>query len=123
MENAQVNHVTPSAVAAMDEVPNQNIDFGGPEVEQRIMEDARVVRLNVGSGWLRVSFSAGVTLTRRMPNLEPTGQPPVSIARVQKHADQQLLTYAAVGLTIAIVVLLVRKFIKSSDLAGYTDGL
>lgn len=34
--------------------------------------------------------------------------------RVQKPADDRLFTWAAVGLTIAIVVLLLKKFLKSA---------
>lgn len=43
--------------------------------------------------------------------------------RVQKPADDRLFTWAAVGLTIAILVLLLRKFMKSNGHgAVFMDG-
>lgn len=36
------------------------------------------------------------------------------LVRVQKQADDRLFTWAAVGLTIAIIVLLLKKFMKAS---------
>ncbi|KAJ6772198.1 UBIQUITIN-CONJUGATING ENZYME E2 [Salix koriyanagi] len=43
--------------------------------------------------------------------------------RVQKPADDRLLTWASVGLTIAIVVLLLKKFMKSSGYGAlFMDG-
>lgn len=43
--------------------------------------------------------------------------------RVRKPADDSMFTWAAVGLTIAIVVLLLKKFLKSSGYgAVFMDG-
>jgi ubiquitin-conjugating enzyme E2 J1 len=45
------------------------------------------------------------------------------VTRVQKPADDRLFTWAAVGLAIAIVVLLLKKFMKSSGYgAFFMDG-
>lgn len=44
-------------------------------------------------------------------------------ARVQRAADDRMFTWAAVGLTIAIVVLLLKKFMKASGHgAVFMDG-
>lgn len=47
----------------------------------------------------------------RNPSNQPLQKP---LTRVQKPGDDRLLTWAAIGLTIAILVLLLKKFIKSS---------
>ncbi|KAJ6350781.1 hypothetical protein OIU78_006831 [Salix suchowensis] len=45
------------------------------------------------------------------------------VTRVQKPADDRLFTWAAVGLTFAIVVLLLKKFMKSSGYGAlFMDG-
>uniref|UniRef100_A0A6N2LSB2 UBC core domain-containing protein n=1 Tax=Salix viminalis TaxID=40686 RepID=A0A6N2LSB2_SALVM len=45
------------------------------------------------------------------------------VTRVQKPADDRLFTWAAVGLTIAIVALLLKKFMKSSGYGAlFMDG-
>lgn len=44
-------------------------------------------------------------------------------ARIQKSADDRLFTWAAVGLTLAIVVLLLKKYMKASGHgAVFMDG-
>ncbi|GAB2265765.1 Ubiquitin-conjugating enzyme E2 32 [Dionaea muscipula] len=55
------------------------------------------------------------TMPRQAPN-DYSGQQMVQTpaVRVQKPADDRLFTWAAVGLTIAIVFLLLKKFLKSS---------
>lgn len=45
------------------------------------------------------------------------------VTRIQKPADDRLFTWAAVGLTVAIVVLLLKKFLKSGGHgAVFMDG-
>ncbi|MQL98764.1 hypothetical protein Taro_031479 [Colocasia esculenta] len=122
-ENAQPNHLATDAAAATPDSPNQGSDTNGnPEAEERLVEEVREVRLNAGAGGVRVSFSAGVRFQRTTPNVDDSGQPANSAARVRKPVDDRLFTYAAVGLTVAIIVLLVKKFLKSNGLAGYTDS-
>lgn len=49
--------------------------------------------------------------------------PPRAEMRIQKSADDRLFTWAAVGLSIAILVLLLKKFMKSSGHgAVFMDG-
>ncbi|XP_073001129.1 ubiquitin-conjugating enzyme E2 32 [Typha latifolia] len=95
-------------------------DHINPELEQRVMEDIHEVQVDAAAGRLRVGFSAGVALSRRAT---ADGQPQNSSARVQKPANDRFFTWAAIGLTFAIVVLLVKKFLKANGLAGYMDGL
>lgn len=47
------------------------------------------------------------------PNQPAFQRSPREMARVQRQADDRLFTWAAVGLTIAIVVLLLKKFMKA----------
>ncbi|KAF3322676.1 ubiquitin-conjugating enzyme E2 32 [Carex littledalei] len=80
-----------------------------PEPGREVVENVHEVRVDAGAGRLRVGFRAEVTVTR--------GQ-----SVVQKPRDDRLYTWAAIGLTVAIVVLLVKKVLKSSGYGGYMDG-
>lgn len=80
-----------------------------PEPDRDVIENVHEVRVNAAAGRLRVGFHAEVTVTR--------GQ---TVA--QKPRDDRLYTWAAIGLTVAIVVLLVKKVLKSSAFGGYMDG-
>ncbi|XP_042510198.1 ubiquitin-conjugating enzyme E2 32-like [Macadamia integrifolia] len=111
-----------AGVDAVDEVhPNPEGD------DNRMVEDVREVHVNANAGPLRVSFSAGLRVSRQVPVVDPNGnEQPEQRAeiRVQKPSDDRLFTWAAVGLTVAIVVLLLKKFLKSNGYAaGYLDGL
>ncbi|OVA16777.1 Ubiquitin-conjugating enzyme [Macleaya cordata] len=89
------------------------IDEGhpNPEADGRIVEDAREVHVNAGAGPLRVSFSAGLTVSRQAPATDPSA---VTAVRVPTPANDRLFTWAAIGLAIAIAFLLLKKFLKSS---------
>ncbi|XP_072975041.1 ubiquitin-conjugating enzyme E2 32-like [Typha angustifolia] len=99
-----------------------------PDAEQRVVEDVREVRLNAAAGHLRLSFTAGVRLSRRVPAAEAADEQSPRpearlVTRVRKpSSDGRFLTWAAVGLTLAIVILLVKKYMKSSGFSGYTEG-
>jgi ubiquitin-conjugating enzyme E2 J1 len=80
-----------------------------PEPDREVVENVHEVRVDAAAGRLRVGFRAEVTVTR--------GQPVV-----HKPRDDRLYTWAAIGLTVAIVVLLVKKVLKSSGLGGYMEG-
>lgn len=65
----------------------------------------------------------GVGTSRDVPASSSIQLQPKSEARIQKPADDRLLTWAAVGLTIAILVLLLKKFMKSNGHgAVFMDG-
>lgn len=113
--NEQQINPNANTVAATEDHPN-------PEMELRVVEDMHGVRVDAAAGRLRVSFSAGVSLSRT-PEMEASQQPQNPAARAQKPMDDRLLTWAALGLTVAIVALLVKKFLKSSGISGYVDGL
>lgn len=107
----------PAANAAAAAVAGEIAANNAPP-EQRIVEEVREVRVNAGAGRVRLSFSAGVRFKRRVAaNAEPAAAAP------KPAVDERWFTYAAVGLTIAIVALLMKKFLKVNGLAGYTDSL
>ncbi|KAJ6847282.1 ubiquitin-conjugating enzyme E2 32 [Iris pallida] len=87
----------------------------------QVAEDVHEVRVDAAAGRLRVSFRAGVSVSRSTE--EAVSQAQAVAAAVQKPASDRLFTWAAVGLTVAIVVLLVKKFMKSNGIAGFMDGL
>eukprot|EP00262_Sarcandra_glabra_P009010 TRINITY_DN22989_c0_g1_i1.p1 TRINITY_DN22989_c0_g1~~TRINITY_DN22989_c0_g1_i1.p1 ORF type:complete len:330 (+),score=64.02 TRINITY_DN22989_c0_g1_i1:69-992(+) len=111
----QVGGQNPTTVAAAEEHPE-------PEAEHRIVEDVREVRVNANAGPLRVSFTAGLTVSRRMPAADAAEQRKRE-ARVRNSTDDRLFTWAAVGLAFAIVVLLLKKFLKSNGYVGDMGGL
>lgn len=60
---------------------------------------------------------------RQVPVGQPSSEHQVLRPRVQKPADDRLFTLAAVGLTVAIIVLLLKKFMKASGHgAFFMDG-
>ncbi|KAK9086304.1 hypothetical protein Syun_028698 [Stephania yunnanensis] len=110
-EDQQLEGESPNADVApvIERQPN-------PEANDRVVHDLREVHLNANAGPVRVSFRAGVSVSRRVPNAEDANQPSWrnNNTRAPKPADDRLFTWAAIGLTIAIVVLLLKKFLKSS---------
>nr|CAN72172.1 hypothetical protein VITISV_020701 [Vitis vinifera] len=91
----QTNPPNGSAIAAADELSD-------PRVADRIVEEEPPqVPLNANPSPVSRQASAVRLLQKPVP-------------RVQRQADDRLLTWAAVGLTIAIMVLLLKKFLKSS---------
>ncbi|XP_077240777.1 ubiquitin-conjugating enzyme E2 32-like [Tasmannia lanceolata] len=113
---AQINPENTDVLAA-------NEEHSDSESEGRIVENVREVRQDANAGPLRVSFSAGFKLSRRIPAGEQGEEEQSSEIRVRKPVDDRLFTWAAVGLTVAIVVLLLNKFLKANGYAGYMDGL
>ncbi|WOL10274.1 ubiquitin-conjugating enzyme E2 32 [Canna indica] len=103
------------AVAVNEDLPNQ-------ELEQRVMEDGHEVRVDAAVGPLRVSLTAGVTLSTT-PEVELGEQPQRPGLRAQKSLDDRVLTWAAVWLAVAIFILVVKKLLKSDAVAGYIGRL
>ncbi|PSR85083.1 Ubiquitin-conjugating enzyme like [Actinidia chinensis var. chinensis] len=89
-----------------------------PNVGDRIVEEPHEVPVNVNPRPEGLSVSR---LVRAGPSTEQLLQN--QAPRVQKPADDRLFTLAAIGLTIAIVVLLLKKFMKASGHgAVFMDG-
>ncbi|CAK9145651.1 unnamed protein product [Ilex paraguariensis] len=85
----------------------------------RIVEELQEVPLNANPS------PAGIRISREVPAGHSRGQqlPQRPELRIQKPADDRLFTWAAVGLTIAIAVLLLKKFMKASGHgAVFMDG-
>jgi ubiquitin-conjugating enzyme E2 J1 len=104
-------------VAAAEELPNPAVGEI-QEVGERVIEEVHEAPVNVNPS------PTGTSVSREIPARDPSDQllqRPVT--RVQKPADDRLFTWAAVGLTIAIVVLLLKKFMKSSGYGAlFMDG-
>lgn len=95
--------------AAVAAPPSNPAAGENPAVGDRIIEEVVEAPVNVNPG------STGVTASTETPAGDSSNRllhRPET--RVQKPADDRLFTWAAVGLTIAIMVLLLKKFMKSS---------
>lgn len=101
-ENASLDVAT----APIQEPPN-------PENEPMMVEDVHEVQVNAAAGPLQVGFRARVSLSRRAPASQTIEQPQRPVTRAQKPSDDRLFTLAAIGLTIAISILILKKFLKS----------
>ncbi|XP_008223347.1 PREDICTED: ubiquitin-conjugating enzyme E2 32 [Prunus mume] len=108
--SSQNDGATPAGEAAAEGSPN-------PAVGDRIVEEVQEAPLNGNPGpevarTLNAAPSGGSSQLLQRPEM-----------KVQKPADDRLFTWAAVGLTIAIMVLLFKKFMKSSGHgAVFMDG-
>ncbi|PPR93821.1 hypothetical protein GOBAR_AA26853 [Gossypium barbadense] len=110
---AQANQKDSVTMVAGNGLPN-------PVVGDRAVEEEPLVLANANPG----TAVMGVRAAREIPAEESSNQPlPRPEMRVQRSADDRLFTWAAVGLTIAILVLLFKKFMKSSGHgAVFMDG-
>lgn len=85
----------------------------------RVVEDVREVHVNAAAGSVRLSFRAGVRLTRRVPATSLNEQPVEHDSRVQKPLiDDRMFTFAAIGLAIVILVLVAKKLRRLYGLDG-----
>ncbi|XP_061344791.1 ubiquitin-conjugating enzyme E2 32-like [Gastrolobium bilobum] len=105
---AQVNSPNPEALPAVEEVPDQAGD--------RIVEEQEEVLANANPAGVEASreIQSSVSRNQLLQKSDTRVQNPKPETRVQK-PDDRLFTLAAIGLTIAIVVLLLKKFIKSTQ--------
>lgn len=114
----QVTPTQPLEEGEVQEVP-QNVgvevaegESPNPEVVDRIVEELHEARLNENAG------PEGSRIPRQVPAGPTREQQQQQLMqrelRVQKPADDRLFTWAAVVLTIAIAVLLFKKFMKAS---------
>ncbi|GMY27904.1 ubiquitin-conjugating enzyme E2 32 [Fagus crenata] len=108
---AQVNLQNAGAIPTGEEVQN-------PPVGDRIVEEVHEGPVNADTS------PANVRVSREVPSSGSTDQllqKPEN--RAHRAADDRLFTWAAVGLTIAIVVLLLKKFMKSGGHGAlFMDG-
>lgn len=107
--------VTPQSSGAEERLPN-------PEVGDRIIEEVQdVPPANPNPNPSPSPSPVGLRVTREVHAGGLSEQKPET--RVQKPADDRLFTWAAVGLTIAIMVLLFKKFMKANGYgAVFMDG-
>ncbi|XP_022741846.1 ubiquitin-conjugating enzyme E2 32-like [Durio zibethinus] len=100
--DAQANQQDSATVVAGNGLPNQAI-------VDRVVEEEPVAPANANPPPADIRFMREIPARPEM--------------RVQRSADDRLFTWAAVGLTIAILVLLFKKFMKSSGHgAVFMDG-
>ncbi|KAJ1380593.1 Ubiquitin-conjugating enzyme E2 [Sesbania bispinosa] len=104
--DVQVNSPNPEALPAREGIPDQAGD--------RIVEEQEVPPNANPAGIEASSEIQSVSRNRLLQNSDTRVQNPRPETRVQK-PDDRLFTWAAIGLTIAIVVLLLKKFIKSTE--------
>ena len=108
---AQANQQDSATMVAGNGLPNQ-------AVVDRVVEEEPVAPANANPLPDDIRFMREIPA--RGPSIQPLQRPEM---RVQRSADDRLFTWAAVGLTIAILVLLFKKFMKSSGHgAVFMDG-
>lgn len=106
------------AFPANESLPGGGIEEDTSEIEP-VEENVHEVQVNANAGPLHVSISAKISRTAVSETSRQT-QRPQSLA--PKPADDRLFSWAAIGLTVAIVVLLLKKFMKLHGYANPTDG-
>ncbi|KAI8565985.1 hypothetical protein RHMOL_Rhmol02G0004200 [Rhododendron molle] len=108
----ELNPSQPCEEHSTDEANQSPQDAGegstNPAVGDRIVEEPNEGPLNVNPR------PEGPAVPRQVPVGPPIGEHQLLRPRVQKPADDRLFTLAAVGLTVAIIVLLFKKFMKAS---------
>ncbi|KAE8683499.1 Ubiquitin-conjugating enzyme E2 J1 [Hibiscus syriacus] len=83
-----------------------------PTVHNRAVEEEPLTQTNANPRNAEMRTREAVReISAREPSHQPLQRPEM---RVQRSADDRLFTWAAVGLTIAILILLFKKFMKSS---------
>lgn len=106
-----------------NEAPSAEIAVPNPQVEGMVAEDMHELHVDAAAGRLRLSIRAEVAVSREtVPevNLQPERN---SVLRAQKPATDRVFNWAAIGLAVAILVLIVKKFLKSNGIAYYLDQL
>lgn len=110
---AQANQQDSTTMVAGNGLPTQ-------VVGDRAVEEEPLALANANPGTAEIGVRAAREVPAREPSNQPLQRPEL---RIQRSADDRLFTWAAVGLTIAILVLLFKKFMKSSGHgAVFMDG-
>ncbi|KAK1316166.1 Ubiquitin-conjugating enzyme E2 32 [Acorus calamus] len=111
----------PTPPPTLDDTPN-NAESEGNALGA--IANLHELHVNADAGPVRVSFTAGLRLTRRVPRSETEmSEQPLRPDLVARKPDDRLFTWAALGLTFAILVLILKKFLKSNGYVGYVGGL
>lgn len=105
---AQASSENEVAVAAIEEHPNL-------VPEPRIVENVREVHMNANEGPLGVT--PGFKMSRQVTDVAPSEQQQRLQVRDSKTIEDRLFTLAAIGLTLAIAFLLVKKYMKANGYA------
>ncbi|CAL0300964.1 unnamed protein product [Lupinus luteus] len=104
---AQVNSHNPESLPAVEEVPDQAGD--------RIVEEQEVpANANPAGIEAPREVQSSVSRNQVLPTSETRVHNPKPTTTLKK-SDDRVFTLAAIGLTIAIAVLLLKKFIKSTE--------
>lgn len=110
---SQVSSQNAGVHAAGEELPNT-------EVDERIVEERHEALLNANPVTEGMGVARLVTAGHSSEQQQQLQRPET---RVQRPVDDRLFTWAAVGLTIAIAFLLLKKFLKASEYgAVFMDG-
>lgn len=110
------------ANAINNEAPSIEIAAPNPQVEGMVAEDMHELHVDAAARRLRLSFRAEVAVSRETipeTNLQPERD---SVSTKKPMADR-FFNWAAIGLAVAILVLLVKKFLKSNGMAHYFNEL
>lgn len=110
----QVNSPNPESLPAGEGITDQEVDG--------IVEEQEVILANPAGVEVSREVQPSVSRNEVLQKSDTRAQNPKPETRVQK-PDDRLFTLAAIGLTIAIVVLLLKKFIKSTQHGAlFSDG-
>lgn len=114
--------ITPTLIATAETEENTvNGPVPDADGDGLVEEDVEQVQFNANAGPLSVRFSAGVRGVRAAPPERRqlrTNNTEQAWGRV---SEDRIYTFAAMVLTIAILILLVKKYLKSVQLAGFQD--
>ncbi|KAI0528957.1 hypothetical protein KFK09_001501 [Dendrobium nobile] len=114
--NSSISEEAQQTNASNNEAPPAEAVVPNPQVEGMAAEDMHELRVDAAAGRLRLSFRAEVAVSRETI-------PERDSVRAQKPMTDRFFNWAAIGLVVAIVVLLVKKFLKSNGIAPYLDEL
>lgn len=121
----------PELGSAQDAEENSTVGEAGPlpagvqaesEVLQNPAVDERIVEQQDEGPFNANPVSERMVVARQVTTGNPSEQHQLlqgPVTRVQRSADDRLFTLAAVGLTIAIAYLLVKKFLKASEFGTF----
>ncbi|XP_020594180.1 ubiquitin-conjugating enzyme E2 32-like, partial [Phalaenopsis equestris] len=114
--NGTISEEPQQTNASNNEAPPTEGAVPNPQVEGIPAEDVHELRVDAAAGRLRLSFRTEVAVSRETTS-ETNSQPERDIVRAQKPMTDRFFNWAAIGLAVAILALLVKKFLKSNGIA------